>query len=1172
MSVTLPRRLCMGVTMGPALTEAATQAIKLPENTPASSDPVTTGRQTDDQRKKENRTVIPGENLKKCIKSNSIELSYLSGNTLRVVDKQSTLHKFQGVVGTITVPARGIKVIHKGVLLPNLVSKNISATSLLCGKVSSKTGTMNRPPRPTSVDKDHAKHVGHAVQNRSQTCSEMRGGGKARQAGQLRIGSHLYVQNSGGNLYSETSQIRPALQAATERSLVNAMKKVNNRHVKCTSVSKAPESKESTSDGHEVDRVVSEQGDEASKKQAQLERRLEFLQRRLRRVQARQVEQHVRHELASFASHQRQNLHTVSKSANKSSPGCPSGGGDDLNKELLSDGAKHMSTAALVSLVHKMQKQGATSQLPVLVKPEVTTVLNMSSDDRKDSIAAAAKMAMNLKMMQSALDSDATESSSGGETDGEDSPDVQHTLPATPLLRRAEWKWASQRAAIASRWTWLQAQVSDLEYRIRQQTELYRHARTSKGLVVLAEPHPPPQTGQVSWHPTPSSSQDVRTLVSSASAARKGLRHLPSNGDLLQSQPTSQSALQCSSAVTGSNSSLLLPSSHSTPGVRRTHQGTCSSRVTMPPNRRDAEGGGGSSAGRSQASAPCPSIDFDPAADPSCRAARCFPLKHPLRKRQLVRTSALEGPKSAKAAKLSWVKCRCHSAATPCVLCCRKERRLQGVDPHFMSFQERVAIMDSAFHPVLSFHEEVPLSVHFEGLLRSGEWQNKPPVRRPRAEQGQRAQKHKLPNLGEGRKALLRKNQSSVIIQSAKIRNKYEYKAGRKLNGPQGMGRGSRPLSSELKGLKHAPFVVGRGRGTAKRDEGCQFGVGRGRRRRGGGGRGGRRGGYMRPHGLNPALLGPDPGGLLREVRRRRRGESAYDINSIVIPRSMAALTRVERLEYKEIPIPSWRETRKASETKEDGVKAKAPGPKSNGLIATEVSGSEEREDLQDEAYALRHSVCERAERRRFSSAIRFPKGRRRARALHLHDNNPRLSTPVTPPAVAPRISVELEDEETDTRLVDSVSSRPQSPALGEVTSLFTIPGRAVKDSVTFSRPPVPPETDVVSPGWDWGEQSDSLFPSATGWPLRKFPLTDDEVSQLEEEDRTIQEEREVRPQLRLTLPLIPNLCPQPVETGGSQAGSSVAGSLPPSPLAWSSSGSVGGGRTATWGTPTGPC
>lgn len=40
------------------------------------------------------------------------------------------------------------------------------------------------------------------------------------------------------------------------------------------------------------------------------------------------------------------------------------------------------------------------------------------------------------------------------------------------------------------------------------------------------------------------------------------------------------------------------------------------------------------------------------------------------------------------------------------------------------------------------------------------------------------------------------------------------------------------------------------------------------------------------------------------ELMKRRRGESAYDINNIVIPYSMAASTRVEKLQYKEIITP----------------------------------------------------------------------------------------------------------------------------------------------------------------------------------------------------------------------------------------------------------------------------
>lgn len=46
--------------------------------------------------------------------------------------------------------------------------------------------------------------------------------------------------------------------------------------------------------------------------------------------------------------------------------------------------------------------------------------------------------------------------------------------------RRAEGRFALERASIISRWTWLQAHISDLEYRIRQQADIYRQIRTSK--------------------------------------------------------------------------------------------------------------------------------------------------------------------------------------------------------------------------------------------------------------------------------------------------------------------------------------------------------------------------------------------------------------------------------------------------------------------------------------------------------------------------------------------------------------------------------------------------------------------------------------------------------------------------------------------------------------------
>ena len=44
---------------------------------------------------------------------------------------------------------------------------------------------------------------------------------------------------------------------------------------------------------------------------------------------------------------------------------------------------------------------------------------------------------------------------------------------------------------------------------------------------------------------------------------------------------------------------------------------------------------------------------------------------------------------------------------------------------------------------------------------------------------------------------------------------------------------------------------------------------------------------------------------VCRQIRRKR--ETAFDIDNIVIPYSMAASVRVEKLKYKEILTPTWR-------------------------------------------------------------------------------------------------------------------------------------------------------------------------------------------------------------------------------------------------------------------------
>ena len=56
-----------------------------------------------------------------------------------------------------------------------------------------------------------------------------------------------------------------------------------------------------------------------------------------------------------------------------------------------------------------------------------------------------------------------------------------------------------------------------------------------------------------------------------------------------------------------------------------------------------------------------------------------------------------------------------------------------------------------------------------------------------------------------------------------------------------------------------------------------------------------------------PGFTQSMPPSTLSSLLKKKKGNNAFDINNIVIPYSMASATRVEKLQYKEIPTPSWR-------------------------------------------------------------------------------------------------------------------------------------------------------------------------------------------------------------------------------------------------------------------------
>lgn len=141
----------------------------------------------------------------------------------------------------------------------------------------------------------------------------------------------------------------------------------------------------------------------------------------------------------------------------------------------------------------------------------------------------------NLKHFEHSYDSDATDSSSGGESCDELDDYVSdyvndlckqeklelNSLTPLPLNQKSNWKWALERGAIACRWSWLEAQIGDLDFKIRQQNELYKQFRAAKGQISFysTEPLPPP-TGET----TDQYSSCMRTLPLKEMKKRKLVR------------------------------------------------------------------------------------------------------------------------------------------------------------------------------------------------------------------------------------------------------------------------------------------------------------------------------------------------------------------------------------------------------------------------------------------------------------------------------------------------------------------------------------------------------------------------------------------------------------------------------------------------------------------------
>ncbi|XP_063125524.1 KAT8 regulatory NSL complex subunit 1 isoform X3 [Rattus norvegicus] len=686
------------------------------------------------------------------------------------------------------------------------------------------------------------------------------------------------------------------------------------------------------------------------RRQADIEIRARRLQKRLQVVQAKQVERHLQHQLGGFLEK------TLSKLP---------------NLESLRSRSQLMLTRKAEAALRKAASETATSE-------------GLSNFLKSDSISEelerfTASGIANLRCSEQAFDSDVTDSSSGGESDIEEEeltradPEQCHV----PLKRRSEWRWAADRAAIVSRWNWLQAHVSDLEYRIRQQTDIYKQIRANKGLIVLGEASFPDHT------------TDLLSLSSEVKTDHGSDKLIES-----VSQPSENHGIPVSH-ITESLSTKTCGALRPVNGVVNSLQPVLADQV--PGDSSDAE---------EQIHKKQRLNLVSSSSDGTCVAARTRPVLS-CKKRRLVRPSSIV-PLSKKVHRNIRSGCDVNPS---CALCGSGSVNTMPPEIHYEApLLERLSQLDSCVHPVLAFPDDVPTSLHFQSMLKS-QWQNKP-----------------FDKIKPTKKFSLKHRAPMPCSLSDPVRKDRHKLVNSFLTTSMLKHHTDMSSSSYLTATHHSPHSPLVRQLSTSSDT------------------------------STPTSSSSQVAASTSQPVRRRRGESSFDINNIVIPMSVAATTRVEKLQYKEILTPSWREVDLQS------------------LKGSPDEENEEIEDLSDAAFAALHAKCEEMERARWLWTTSVPPQRRGSRSYRSSDGRttPQLGSanPSTPQPASPDVSSSHSLSEF------SHGQSPRSPISPELHSAPLTP--VARDSL---RHLASEDTRCSTPELGLDEQS------VQPWERRTFPL-----------------------------------------------------------------------------------
>uniref|UniRef100_A0A1Y1LG98 PEHE domain-containing protein n=1 Tax=Photinus pyralis TaxID=7054 RepID=A0A1Y1LG98_PHOPY len=713
------------------------------------------------------------------------------------------------------------------------------------------------------------------------------------------------------------------------------------------------------------------------KKHTTLQRKLEYTLRRLRKLQAKQIGQHASEEIAGVFEH----VHRTMRRKDS-----PPGAGE------ISEKLKPISLMSAKNIIKKLEVStslqanalgrrhmsryfGAGSVEPNSFRTGVVGALvvpQWTPEHKLDMQRVTGHLCAEVNLLQNELDSEATLSSSGGESSDEMQPYSNPHQQYLAIQKRAVWRFAVERAAIAYRWEWLHAQITELEYRIRQYSDLHKQIRLNKGSVVLGGTSPP--------H-TPSVSP---TVVN-------GYR-----GQLPGASPLSVKSLETVNGAVSSN-------------------------------------------------------------EPT--SSRCRPVVG-FRKRKVYQTHGLHVV-SRKAARSSTIRCGCVPPCSQCGLCTGRTDPTYPRDiTDHLSKSERISLLDPSFHPVFSLPEDASTAIHLEAIMKTSEWQHRstrPNVKSVKfISKGDRSEKPNVPldhqpkRLPDQRRKYNRLIKSSTMnALSNKIKSKLR---GRKPN-LHSFTRLKRKRHSNKLSLPHLPSSAL----ESSNDEIDQIGN--------------TSSSYKLDSRSSSPLLSTQPVGSYKRGSR----VSSYDIDNIVIPYSVAASTRVEKLQYKEILTPKWRIIDPEFATKYFN--------KNNGLVR-EPDQDSDTEDFSEEAVMVRHDKCEYDEKKKFLSYLKFPYGSARARAHKRTDSRAESSGCNTPDPMSPHMGGEAIENTTS-----PLTSPPATPLSMNVEDSSSLPSISALRRRTIS----------VSRGKDKDNTMREEYCSASPehvevipYEQRVFPLSDD--------------------------------------------------------------------------------